>query len=452
MTAPAKNIITRNYLLNMLEDGQFESGKLPGARKIAQTLNSSFLHTQAVMDALSEGGIFSSIPRSGTYVNPNWQNRILPGNIYADGDRLQEFLGSNLGLFEDNLPCLRLCRKFQKGTFELRVSHYLTSHYKEYLDLSEFLPECMPRRSDFYQEPLEAFRINGGLYGIPFIFSPRVVVFNRELLAEQGCSDPSEGWTWDEFMDKIKFLKQTLPSENIFLWSNFNHQWGTMFFRAGGKLFSSDPNSSDPVLMDSEKSLRAFSYFIELRDLLGLKDTMPEVRYHDEFFHGKCAFAVMTRQNLYQYHEINPELKLGAVELPYFPYGSEMNMMGADVLCIRRECMDRGQITEFLKFMLSAKIQNIAGTKGYGIPLRKKSAEACLTSENQEDKLFFREIAKTRLDYNIFFPELYKLVTDGMMGICTLPTAEINPSIKTLAEALRLFFRLNIGNGYSTKH
>ena len=64
----------RKYVLEHLEDGSFSTGRrLPGFRKIADELKISCPVVQNALDKLVNEGILLAKPRSGLYVEPEWQ-------------------------------------------------------------------------------------------------------------------------------------------------------------------------------------------------------------------------------------------------------------------------------------------------------------------------------------------------------------------------------------------
>ena len=139
-----KHIRIKEYLLNLLESGQLKAGdRLPGARRLTKESGVSYTHIQTVIETQVQNGIFETVPRSGTFVQQGWQSRILPAtfacNILPWIDKLDEII-------RKDLPQIHVCRKFTKGIFEFRVTHYLFSHHDEYLDLMPLFKECFPMR------------------------------------------------------------------------------------------------------------------------------------------------------------------------------------------------------------------------------------------------------------------------------------------------------------------
>jgi multiple sugar transport system substrate-binding protein len=77
--------------------------------------------------------------------------------------------------------------------------------------------------SDFYTGILEAYRINGETYGLPYDFGPYVIFYNRDLFDKYSVPYPDNDMTWDSFLDRCKKLSRdgnygfaTLPNiDNI---------------------------------------------------------------------------------------------------------------------------------------------------------------------------------------------------------------------------------------------
>jgi ABC-type glycerol-3-phosphate transport system substrate-binding protein len=79
--------------------------------------------------------------------------------------------------------------------------------YGGYLaDLRELLPERL--KSDIPQHSWETATLGGGVYGVPFLQEPRVLIANAKWLKESGVRvpTPEKPWSWDEFRAIAKQL------------------------------------------------------------------------------------------------------------------------------------------------------------------------------------------------------------------------------------------------------
>lgn len=73
-------------------------------------------------------------------------------------------------------------------------------------DLTRYLPADLKKRIP--QSSWDMAGFNGGVYGVPFLQEPRVLIGNRPLLARAGVPLPTaeKPWTWSEFEDICKEL------------------------------------------------------------------------------------------------------------------------------------------------------------------------------------------------------------------------------------------------------
>ncbi|UKI30602.1 MAG: winged helix-turn-helix domain-containing protein [Lentisphaeria bacterium] len=77
-----RNIQVRHYILSQLENGEETAGsKLPSALEIAGRLNISLLTVQNALATLVNEGVLRTVPRQGTFIDNEWQKRILQTNI-----------------------------------------------------------------------------------------------------------------------------------------------------------------------------------------------------------------------------------------------------------------------------------------------------------------------------------------------------------------------------------
>ncbi len=434
-----KNIQIRNCILELIESDQVKAGeRLPGARKIAEKLHMSFTHVQAVVESLVQCGILNAVSRSGTYVSEDWPERLLPYNFFCyAGDRIKALTDIVNPVCTAN--GLRLCRQFEQGVAEIRVSHYLLSHHNEYLDLSEIFRECFGDGKDFYMQVLKDFYINGRLSGLPIVFSPRVILYNVDVFKRCKCPIPRKDWTWDEFLDTIRYLKKYLPADSIFNWESQIQSFTTFFVRAGGTLFDS-ANGFRPSF-DDAVGLKAFEHYIELRDMLDL--SCQSDSYCEKFSNNEAAMLFGVRQIMCQLNKFNPNYRACAVKLPLFPDGRDINIHGADLLCFRKSCTNMDLVRKLVKSIFSEKIQDMVAGSHYGIPFRKTSAAKGLDPKSCYDSVFMEEIPKISAAYNIFTPEIYRMIRIGFARICSMPKGEIAGEVRDLAKAINMVMTLN---------
>ncbi|UKI31271.1 MAG: GntR family transcriptional regulator [Lentisphaeria bacterium] len=162
----------REYILRRIDAGEFRGGeKLPSARELAERTGISFPIVQMAFNTLIADGILSSgVSRQGTCIRKDWAERILPGSFLSFRPVWNELFSQKI---RPQIPELLAVDHFQAGACEIRVTYDAVSLQKEYLDLSEFLEEEYPDRSDFFNARIEQFRSHDGkLYALPLMFFP----------------------------------------------------------------------------------------------------------------------------------------------------------------------------------------------------------------------------------------------------------------------------------------
>jgi ABC-type glycerol-3-phosphate transport system substrate-binding protein len=428
----------RNYILDLLESGTLKEGdKLPGARRISSEIGVSFSKVQQGIEKLVQDGVLETVLRQGTFVQKGWHERILQAN-FCTFKHLKglPWLKKLTDIFAKRLPQMRIASEFENGIFELRTTLMLQSNRDEYMDLSEIFDKCYQDKSIFFKHPFKTFYIDGKLFGIPFIFSPRVMLYNPKLLKQGDCEEPKLGWTWYDFINCVKKLKKTVPHENIFNWHSGAHLWINFIFRAGGALFDFD--ADDPVAIDHPKTQYGLQLFTDLKNELGIE------RINDDnsksFLNGETVFMVAPREFLPQI--IAAGLKeWNAVPLPLIEGGSDITAQATDLICIRKDCVDNRMAEEFVMTMLSEEVQDFIAAEKYGIPIRKSSAFKSIDLEDPRDTLFLSESSKISAQYNIDSPELSKLIQDGIRQIWANGN-NVKKTTTELASAVRILLKI----------
>jgi hypothetical protein len=421
----------RNHIINLLESGQFKDGeKLPGARELCTSIDASFVMVQTALASLVREGVIESVPRRGTFVCPGWRDRILRDSMVVY-KTTWSWLGGLKEILSRKMPELHIREQFKSGTFELRTTIAMQRDRNEYMDLSGLLKDVYADCDEFFAKPFAPFHDRDGrLYGIPFIFSPRVMFYNPRLLESAGCSVPSPDWTWDEFIGSVRKIRKVMPDSHIFDWGMETYRWMNIVFRAGGRLI--DPAAADPVKIDDERTKLGLRLYTELKKELGDKHS-----HCDEFAQGNMAFMLAPREELNKFKALNFN-DWQTVKLPSIPGGAELTTQATDLLCIRKSCGDMDAAREFIRVMLSEEVQDFIAAERYGIPIRKSSAMKSINPEEERDTLFMIEMAKMSAEYNIDSPDLTSMVENGITGIWK-NHADIDQTCSKLAEALRTF-------------
>lgn len=433
---------TRESILRRIESGEFPAGgKLPAAAKYCETIGVSFVVVQLAYNSLIRDGVLYSIPRQGTFVREDWRERILPGCF-------QTYRPVWLDLLEPlkaEAPELFLSNSFREGAFEIRFTNDTQLHASEYLDLTEFFEAEFPDKSDFFLEKIEQFRSrHGKLFGIPLIFSPWVICYHPDLIAEAGAPEPHSGWSWEEFLELIRILRRNLPPARAFRLVPSSSIWMNFFLRAGGEIMGSREEGY-PILLDGEASIAALYRLRELWDVAGGVET-SSFNYREAFLKKETAMIIGTREDA-AFHNPYP---WKCVPLPLIPGGRECVRIGGDLFCVRRIVNDFHLVRKLLDYLFSPQLQDRLGALGYGIPIRRSSAIRSFDEHDPRDMVFLAEMAKIRPLNHFAWPELQTLINHALPHIW-LSRESPEATAGELAAVLRAVIRFEHNPFYQRK-
>lgn len=421
----------RKYVLDRLEDGRFTSGRrLPGSRKISEELNISRPVVQNALDTLVNEGVLKAEQRSGLYVDPSWQYRRIQGclHIYRKDTYLPWVaqLRTELG---KQLPQLHISNSFQESPFRIVTTATAQTAHEGMMDLMPVLKECYPDLSLFYTEQLKPFMQYGRLTALPFLFSPRIIACNREILAEAGCHVPSPDWCIEDLLELTGKLKKHHSDRPVFRWSTNIGHWLNFILNCGGQLF--DPESADPVKFDSPEAIKGLHYYRLLRDEQQIAENMD--------FYGS-AITIIDRQ-FYGMYLKDVEKQYLFLPIPGDrPERNGVSIQATELLSIRLDGIDRGLIRPIVRFLWSEEFQDHLAQLKYGIPIRRSSAEKSFAENTPADAAFKQARISLRSMYQLYDSKLFSLITSGMSRLLR-SNDDLNREVFDLAYTVRQYIK-----------
>jgi len=88
------------------------------------------------------------------------------------------------------------------------------------LDLTEMIKNDFKKDEYFWSVLESSFNVNGKYYSVPFAWVGSLLYYNKDLLDKHGVEYPTEGWGWDEFLEKAQALTKDTDG------SGKTDQWG----------------------------------------------------------------------------------------------------------------------------------------------------------------------------------------------------------------------------------
>lgn len=430
----------RHHVLDLLENGDLDGGhQLSGAREMALKLGISFLKVQQAIESLCQDGVLESVPRKGTFVQPNWRQRTLRENlvVYNQLHRMPWIPGL-LQELNGEIGGLRMSHAFQQGMLEVRTTRHVLVNNADYMDIGGTFAECYPDRSAFFDRHMEPFRVNGRVVGIPIAFSPRVIFYNPGVFRRAGCPLPRSGWTWDEFIETVRILKRTIPLNRIIDWHTHFFLWMNYVVRSGGALFR--PDQDDPVAIDSPRTLAGLKRFAQLGEELEhvYFDDDP---FREAFMSGEAAMNLGGRQQMHHL-ALSRNEEWSVVPLPLMPDGEDVTAQASDLICVRKTCVSPALARHYVRVMLSERVQDYLATVKQNIPIRRTSAFRSIDLGDPRDALFALEMGKVSTAFHLAPPYPGGLVTDGISQLLERG-ADLEAGTAELAQVARTWLGIH---------
>lgn len=126
---------------------------------------------------------------------------------------------------------------------------------------------------DYYDAAFDPFKVDGKIYGIPWIMQPVVLYVNQDALDKAGITIDSN-WNWDTFMEAARKLtidkngktlgESGFDKNNIVQWGFTLNGWPPVqmfIWQAGGEVIAEDFSSS-PI--DTPEAMKGFKFYSEL--------------------------------------------------------------------------------------------------------------------------------------------------------------------------------------------
>jgi ABC-type glycerol-3-phosphate transport system substrate-binding protein len=229
-------------------------------------------------------------------------------------------------------------------------------------DLTGLLPAAV--RGRIPSAAWDMARFGGGLYGVPFLQEPRVLIANRSLLAAAGIDlpDAEAPWTWAQFEDITRELSQPGGKDERYgvAWPMSSPVSVTLnlSLTTGGRILYRKDDGGTEVRLEQADS--AFAEMVRRQvgtdrsapaSALGMSggDTLPG------FFAGRYAMLPLNlsyRQQVQQqapahFDWVTLPLPVGAGA----PDGGRAQGVSPQTLSVSKDCRHQAQAAAFIGFM-----------------------------------------------------------------------------------------------------
>jgi multiple sugar transport system substrate-binding protein len=165
----------------------------------------------------------------------------------------------------------------------------LVMNIQEYVDR-----DIMPVADDYFVGAFDQARfpskVDGDLHAFPYAFVHTVLYYNMDMFDEAGLDYPSEGWTWDDFLEAAIAL--TLGDDQYGFWFYGRYaQIEPWIYQNNGRLLSADKTRFEP----DDNAIEALEFLVSLVEEYGVAPEpadMEGIRQQDVFPLGLAAMWV----------------------------------------------------------------------------------------------------------------------------------------------------------------
>jgi len=240
---------------------------------------------------------------------------------------------------------------------------------------------------DFYETMLKSTHKDNSddeIYFIPRDYNKIVVFYNLDMFDAAGVNYPNEGWTWEEFLEISRQLREKMD-DNYDINMNINSDsypidgdlhWAPVYtsilYSMGGGIIEIDENSDNygqPILNSSD----SYNAMKHIREIIEKRySTNPSEDQTDLFLYKRAAMSFGSRPKMISV--VSQGMRFNIVSFPKIgdtPYIGA----GCSGYAMPVKSQNKELAWDFIKYIVSPDGQEIFGDTGNGVPILKSLAE-----------------------------------------------------------------------------
>jgi multiple sugar transport system substrate-binding protein len=249
------------------------------------------------------------------------------------------------------------------------------------LDLTPYASKMGFGLDKTYPALADGLMVEGKQYRFPCNVWANCIVYNKAIFDDHGVPYPKDDWTWDDFIETCRRLKES-PSksgEEHVNFANWNSEWfyGELLSGNGGRRFTEDGLTS---MLDSREAIRAMQFYHDLMHKYRVIPTSSQLANISSqggwgsggltlFSVGKAAMMIIGRWYLCQVpHYPDIKGKLGAVRLPHVSGRPMTGMIDARAAGVNAMSPHREAALNFLQYLASPEYSKLIVDDGDSMP------------------------------------------------------------------------------------
>lgn len=257
---------------------------------------------------------------------------------------------------------------------------------------------------DFYPVSVDAYKIGGEQYCMPFNASSLAVYYNETLFEKAGLDAPADDWTWRDMVSDATALTGLEPvaggerTSGIGMSPEFIRLM-PLVWSEGGEVADAHENPTK-LTMTSLPAQRALTAFLNLnsRDHVVPSAALTDTEGLDNLFaNGHLGMYVDSRKVVPPFRAIT-DFEWNVAPLPSL--GEPSTILHSDGYCIPNGTNDPEGAWDFIEFAVSQPGQEIGARTGRAVPsmISVGESEAFLdpTAPPSRSKIFLDQLAHAR--------------------------------------------------------
>ena len=385
---------------------QFGVGRHTVRRGLAQLAAAGLVETQAGR------GTFVTAP-----ADPSTRTQTLQVAVYYPSAQTAK-LGHIIHAFEEAHPLLRVqpLRLHPLGYAET-VLEFIESGQgpdlilfmngmlpalrpaEHFLDLGHFLANHPQLAGDIYPLLRRQFQWHGRQYGLPFVFSPVVMAYDREAFAEASVPEPDISWTRADLLDAAVRLTRRVreaPTSGRAAASRVERygvhihlasvRWPAIVYAGGGALATPDGTRGQ---LSTPASISAIQFMIDLAHRHGVSGPFSADLDSASLFVLRRAAMIATSFYNADHHQFSSSgIDWDVTLLPAAPASlaipatpgcvpgeGRRHLFQSTGVAVNAHTPRLRAALAFLDFVISPRIQHLIRTTGCSLPARASIAQ-----------------------------------------------------------------------------
>jgi len=369
MAIVTKSQSIADSLLEKIQSRQL-CGRIPSGKKIALEYNVALMTAVKALKILEKRGHVVRIPSKGTFAAEPKQ-KILKITCSSQPSPFFDVLRELVHKWDPEYQLVRTRNAAEADLFQWTTFSSMLKYPVDAVPFSKERENRLRQQKHFWEKMFGLHCRNGLLYGIPYLFSPILLNYNRTMMRELESSFSAADLTMEHFLELLRKASE--------------HGYGGLdlsSFSVGYFL------SVAHILAENVSEAEALS---------GAARWLKEIdRYPGgDFADGETLFVLAPRHNYF--HDRFSDYDIAP--LPMLN-GKRCNPVASGTLVVSQRAADPEGLHDLCELMLSQEIQGKLTPEKFGIAMDRRVAADSMDTTSRRDDFYFTEIR------NIHFPHL----------------------------------------------